>query len=50
MVQMELWGEIDDEVTLPKKCGKRLTVPVSKFPELTECGGAWRHKNSGQNF
>jgi hypothetical protein len=41
MVQMELWGEITEEVTHScMKCGKRLTNPVSKFFGIgPECGG-----------
>ena len=41
MVQMELWGEITDEVTHScMKCGKRLTNPVSKYFGIgPECGG-----------
>lgn len=41
MVQMELWGEITEEVTHScMKCGKRLTNSVSKFFGIgPECGG-----------
>ena len=41
MVQMELWGEITDEITHScMKCGKRLTNNVSKFFGIgPECGG-----------
>lgn len=41
MVQMELWGEITDEITHNcMKCGKRLTNNVSKFFGIgPECGG-----------
>lgn len=41
MVQMELWGEIIDEIsTHCMKCGKRLTNNVSKFFGIgPECGG-----------
>ena len=41
MVQMELWGEITDEITHNcMKCGKRLTNDVSKFFGIgPECGG-----------
>lgn len=41
MVQMELWGEITDEITHScMKCGKRLTNDVSKFFGIgPECGG-----------
>lgn len=41
MVQMELWGEITEELTHScMKCGKRLTNPVSKYFGIgPECGG-----------
>lgn len=41
MVQMELWGEITEDVTHScMKCGKRLTNSVSKFFGIgPECGG-----------
>lgn len=41
MVQMELWGEITEEITHNcMKCGKRLTNNVSKFFGIgPECGG-----------
>jgi len=41
MVQMELWGEITDEITHNcMKCGKHLTNNVSKFFGIgPECGG-----------
>lgn len=41
MVQMELWGEITEEIThICMKCGKRLTNNVSKFFGIgPECGG-----------
>ena len=41
MVQMELWGEITEDVTHScMKCGKRLTNPVSKYFGIgPECGG-----------
>ena len=41
MVQMELWGEITEDITHScMKCGKRLTNPVSKYFGIgPECGG-----------
>mgnify|MGYP001189953883 CR=1 FL=1 len=41
MVQMELWGEITEEITnYCMKCGKPLTNPVSKYFGIgPECGG-----------